>query len=219
MLKNVPSRKLQIHVYRMAIADRIDRLLKDQQLDPQSVAEIKELLQSRGVEDSVDELCDAPFRPKTRLDKHNRRLDKHNKPYGEGRFSNGSFPVFYAALEAETADAEILYWFPKRFPGSDPIRVFYDRLKYDFNGNIKDLRTMQKKWPKLTHDSDYRFCNKLGAEAVKEKIDGFLTPSVRKKNGTNVPIFSRESIRDPRVITTVSLTRDPETKRVTVESL
>lgn len=210
MLKNVPSIKLQARVYRMATVDRIDRFLQHQQLDPQSIAETKEFLQSCGVEDSSDELCDAPFRPKT-------RLYKHNKPYGKSRFSDGSFPVLYGALETETTDAEILYWFPKRFPGSGPIRVYYDRLKYDFNGNIKDLRTMQKKWAKLTHDNDYRFCNKLGTEAIREKIDGFFTPSVRRKNGTNVPIFTRESIRDPRVIATVSLTRDPETGRAKIE--
>ena len=60
---------------------------------------------------------------------------------------------------------------------------------------------MQAEWPKLTHDHDYELCNRLGAEAVAMKpmkLDGLLAPSARKKDGTNVPVFTRKAIHNPR---------------------
>ena len=77
---------------------------------------------------------------------------------------------------------------------------------------------MQAAWPDLTHDDDYRFCNELGFEAVNLRFDAFLAPSVRRENGTNVPIFVRESIHDPQVIALVSVTYDPHTKCVSINS-
>ena len=70
---------------------------------------------------------------------------------------------------------------------------------------------MRAKWPRLTHDSDYRFCNELGAEAVKSDLDGLLAPSARKAAGTNLPVFRRRAIDRPVVQARVAVTLDPST--------
>ena len=46
---------------------------------------------------------------------------------------------------------------------------------------------MRAKWPQLTHDSDYRFCNALGAEAVESDLDGLLAPKGHWNESTGVP--------------------------------
>ena len=70
---------------------------------------------------------------------------------------------------------------------------------------------MRAKWPQLTHDSDYRFCNALGTEAVESDLDGLLAPSARKDTGTNLPVFQRRAIDSPVVQACVAVTLDPST--------
>ena len=69
----------------------------------------------------------------------------------------------------------------------------------------------------MVADSDYTFCNLLGAEAKSLEIDGLVTPSARNK-GTNLPVFKRGSISDPSVEAIVALTYDPDTGDVAVDT-
>ena len=71
-------------------------------------------------------------------------------------------------------------------------------------------------WPDLTHDSEYGFCNGLGAEAVATGLDGLLTPSARRPNGTNLPVFKRPAVSNPLVHALVSMTLEPSSGEVTV---
>ena len=207
MLESIPTATLRLRVFRLANQGLVSEFLQEQGLDERSIDEIKVLLQSRGIDDSLEELCEAPFRPKTRLKKAGYAT----------RFSDGSFPVFYTSLESETAESEIQHWFPKIV--GRPIRrrtVYYSRFACDFNGTAKDLRSQKSKWPMLTHDSDYLFCNSLGAEAVKLRLDGILTPSARRRMGTNLPVFARRSISNPGECVLVAVTYDPSTGKVSL---
>lgn len=209
MLEGIPSDRRTFHVFRLDFAGKISRLPEAHDFDAMNVQELRELLRPFTTDDRILELCDAPFKPKP----------KRHGLYGNGRFSNGSFPVFYSSLEPETAEAEIQHWLPARLGNPKRSRtVHYGRIRCSFKGVLKDLKFMQDRWPELTHDSDYGFCNKLGAEAVNRKLDAFLTPSARRENGTNVPIFTRESISDPRLIGCISMTYDPISGCVTIDS-
>lgn len=75
---------------------------------------------------------------------------------------------------------------------------------------------MHKDWPDLTHDSDYSFCNGLGSEVVASDLDGLLTPSARRPNGTNLPVFRRQAISNPEVHAVVAMTLDPSSGEVTL---
>lgn len=75
---------------------------------------------------------------------------------------------------------------------------------------------MHEDWPALTHDSDYGFCNDLGAEAVAARLDGLLTPSARRPNGTNLPVFRRRAVSNPVVQALVAMTLVPSSGKVTV---
>jgi len=73
---------------------------------------------------------------------------------------------------------------------------------------------MHTAWPGLTHDSDYSFCNDLGAESVASDLDGLLTPSARRPDGTNLPVFKRHAVSNPVVHALVAMTLDPSSGEV-----
>lgn len=68
------------------------------------------------------------------------------------------------------------------------------------------------------HDSDYAFCNQLGAEALKGGVDGLVVPSARHE-GTNMPIFLRQAISSPQLEPIAELTYSPDTGEVTIDYL
>lgn len=199
MLEEVPTRKIRKTVVRFQSRQTDDHFLGDQGLNREQITEMKEFLESRGMSDSLEELIEAPFKPKRRLWKSG---------YPTSRFSDGSFPVAYFSLEPETANAEIRYWLCAKFAGepSGGRTAWYSRFTCDFRGDAKDLRPMQAVWPDLTHGSDYTFCNALGTEAVSADLDGLLAPSVRKSGGTNVPVFARQALSNPREHSLVGVT-------------
>ena len=75
---------------------------------------------------------------------------------------------------------------------------------------------MSEKWPDLTHDTDYEFCNQLGSEAVEKGLDGLLVQSVRWEGGTNLPTFERGAVKNPVAEALVAITYNPETGEVSL---
>ena len=200
MLAALPPEICSHRVFRLAYRQSINDFLHERGFDAKDIGEIAALLQSAGIQDSLEALSDEPFRRK-----------------GVTRFSDGSFPVFYCSLEAATAEAETRHRLPQFIGQSDtPRTVWYSRFACDFNGTVKDLRCKQTDWLGLTHDSDYGFCNQLGKEAVAEELDGLLTPSARRNGGTNLPVFRRRAIGNPGDLSTVAATYDPATGAVTL---
>ena len=162
------------------------------------------MLAEAGYSLDLNELLDAPFRPKRRL----RR---------QTRFSDGSFPVFYSSLDAQTADAEVRYWF-LLFRGEPKYRrtAYYRRFSCAFDGVEKDLRPKLADWPGLIHASNYAFCNQLGVEARQSGIDALVAPSARRPDGANLPVLVRHAICDPELGDLVSLTFDPDSREVSI---
>lgn len=206
-LERIDKRHVRAKVYRLTSYKKDERFLSEQGYDARDMKEIVDLVSSHAQSGFARKLCDLPFE---------RRIRRRRRP--PGRFSDGSFPVFYSALEAKTADKEKLYWFSKGAAGSpkDSRTAYYFRFSCSFSGNAKDLRPMHKCWPQLTSD-DYQFCQKLGMEAAKvENLDGLLTPSAREIGGTNVPIFKRHAIGDPFVEARVAITLNASTGMVSI---
>ena len=196
-LDAVPTRQSKYRVFRLAsIADPVESLNK-LGLDAQSDREMRELLQLTDYWQSPEELFLTPFRQRRR------------RPWAT-RFSDGSFPVLYCSLEPDTARAEVQYWFSK-FSGRPRRRrsAYYQQISCSFEGATKDLRLKLPAWPDLTHPDDYTFCNRLGAEAVQLELDGLLTPSARRINGVNLPIFRSQAIAEVTAHALVTIALDP----------
>ena len=203
MLEGVQSQRTRCRVFRFAAIPEMDEFLAELDLDAQSNDELRDLLAGRGHMTNMDELCEGPFRPKRKF--RNRT-----------RFSDGSFPVFYSSLEPSTAEAEVRHWFPQ-YGGQPqyPRTAYFQRFSCTFDGIEKDLRAKIDEWPDLIHDSDYTFCNQLGAEAKSLRIDGLATWSARHE-GTNVPIFERPAIGNPNLEGLIALTYYPDSGEVVV---
>ena len=208
LLDEIPTVGNHRRIYRLANLLRDDQFLAELELDSLGEQELKELLVVAGYETSPEELCDAPFRSKRRLKR-------------KTRYSDGSYLVFYSALDPTTAEVEVAYWFRKSFAGRPQGQrsAYYQCFTCLFEGKEKDLRGKQSEWPDLVHDSDYTFCNRIGAEAVRLELDGLVVPSARQENGSNLPVFKRSAIRDPEAQSLVKITLDPQASEIATASV
>lgn len=117
----------------------------------------------------------------------------------ESRFSDGTFGVWYGALEEQTSIQEALfrsYNFSKEDFEKENFPIVVERKM--FSASIRtnaciDLRGM-KQDTKLTSEN-YAFCQDLGRKAVKESTGMYLTPSARKEGGTCTPVFDSKCIQ------------------------
>ena len=109
-------------------------------------------------------------------------------------------------MEAATAEAEMAFWFRKGFVGTPTSTrtAYYQGFRCTFDGIEKDVRPKVREWPDLVHDSDYSFCNQLGAEAMASGIDGLVVPSARH-DGANMPVFVRAALSDPELDDVVAM--------------
>lgn len=208
MLEDIPGERSRRVVFRLSrVSARDEQFLAELDLDAEAREELLDLLSGRIPLNPIDELLDGPFRPRAKL---------HRKT----RFSDGSFPVFYSALAAETANAEMAYWFQKDYAGKPPGNrtAYYQGFHCTFEGLEKDLRSKMLDWPDLVHDSDYSFCNRLGAEAAEQGVDGLVVPSARHE-GANLPVFARQALNGPELDGTVAITYNPDTGETFIDRL
>ena len=203
MLEALPTQTERTDLIRLASFSNFSEFLLQQGLDEEGIGEAVRFLDSRGIATQSEDLVDRAFKPKSRLAKFGHAT----------RFSDGSFPVLYGSMEASTAEAEVKHWFSKQVSGK-PARArkaWYMRFTYRFNGSLKDLRPKQTEWPDLMHDTNYEFCNQLGAEAMAMGLDGLLAPSARNANGTNLPAFARQAVSNFREGEFIAITHYPKT--------
>ena len=205
VLESITPRTERTELIRLASLPKSSEFFQAQGLDERGIDEALQFLEARGITTQPEALVDKAFKPKARLAKTRYAT----------RFSDGSFPVLYGAMEAPTAEAEVKQWFSKQVSGkpTHARTAWYLRFMYHFNGNLKDLRPKQaeREWRALTHDNNYRFCNNLGVEAVAAGLDGLLAPSVRNAGGTNLPAFARRAVSNFLKGGFVSITYNPQT--------
>lgn len=207
MLEKLRIQKGHAKVFRLGQFSQVNDHLDSLQLDAQSRNELDELAKASRSKGGLKHLVDASFRRKRKFKR-------------QTRFSNGSFPVFYSSLESATAKAEISHWIPE-FLGKPktPRKARFILFSCLFEGRRIDLRSKTAKWPDLIHESDYSFCNRTGAEAVRMKLDGLVTFSARRPNGVNLPVFSRNALSNPEFLTLVEFNYDPGTSKVSISHI
>src|SRR5262249_55477674 len=114
----------------------------------------------------------------------------HLNPRGS-RFSDGTWGVYYAAHELETAVAETSYH-PARFMAStreNPMNLEMRVLAADLKADLHDIRG-PKTVPRAVYDSDhYSRSQELARRLRKENSWGIVYRSVRRTEGENVAVF------------------------------
>lgn len=177
-------------------------------MDPDNAEEMFVFLHDRNKTDSLESLLDKPFESKSQLTPE------------PTRFSDGAIRVFYSALEPETAEAEVITGYAKYALNNagEERTAYYRRFACNFQGDVKDLRPHLAAMPCLIQDeiAGYPNCNRIGTEAVSEGLDGLLTPSARKHEGTCLPVFRREALSNPQSQDFVAFKFDPSSGKTSV---
>jgi len=114
----------------------------------------------------------------------------HLNPDGS-RFSDGSFGVFYAAREIETAIAETKHHRALFMRATNQGRMELDMRVYvvDLAARLHDLRGMQADHPLVYHDNDYAAGQQLASRLRKKGSNGIAYDSLRREGGACVAVF------------------------------
>lgn len=119
----------------------------------------------------------------------------HLNPEGS-RFSDGSYGVYYAARELDTAIAEVAYH-RARFlartreaPGEVDMRSYLAKI----DARLVDVRRWSKRRPDLMNPDRYGEAQRFGAARRAEGAAGIVFDSVRRAGGQCVALFSPKAV-------------------------
>lgn len=152
--------------------------------------------------DDPNRFLNGPFAPKP------------NYTPRKSRYTDGTLPVFYSALERNTTRAEMLHHNRLRLLGVTSVpgmSVFMREVECKFDGQVKDLRPEVQNISHLVSeeaDGAYDTCNAIAAEARAEGLYGLLAPSARQPDGSCLPVFTRVALSDPVLGAWVTFTHD-----------
>lgn len=114
----------------------------------------------------------------------------HLNPNGS-RFSDGSYGVYYAAREQETAIYETVYHAERFLRDSREAPIEQDMRVYiaPIEGDFHDLRGEDPQTSSLYHKSNYGHAQALGARLRAARSWGVVYHSVRHSGGECVAVF------------------------------
>ncbi|MEX0808998.1 MAG: RES family NAD+ phosphorylase [Dongiaceae bacterium] len=114
----------------------------------------------------------------------------HPNPEGS-RFSDGSYGVYYAAHDIDTAIAETRYHRERFMRATREARMELDMRVYvaDLGGKLHDLRGRQSDYPQVYDPDDYSAGRALGMRLHKTGSRGIAYDSVRHDGGLCAAVF------------------------------
>jgi len=114
----------------------------------------------------------------------------HLNPEGS-RFSDGSFGVFYAANDLDTAIAETRYHRELFMRATNQSHMELDLRVYlvDLTAALHDLRGRKAEFPLVYHNDNYAAGPHLAATLRKDGSNGMAYDSVRRQGGACVAVF------------------------------
>lgn len=120
----------------------------------------------------------------------------HLNPLGS-RFSDGSYGVFYAAHEKETAIAETRHHTARFLSATNeaPLRVQMRLYAVDVVGEVADLRKAARKQPGIVAADSYTEAQAVGRQLRDKGIAGLVYLSVRRAGGECVAAFKATLLR------------------------
>ena len=114
----------------------------------------------------------------------------HLNPNGS-RFSDGTYGVFYAANDLDTAVAETKYHRERFMTATAQAHMELDMRVYlvDLDGYLHDLRGMTAAQPLVYHNEDYAAGQHLARTLREAGSNGIAYDSVRRTEGECVAVF------------------------------
>lgn len=141
------------------------------------------------------------------------------EPFLLSRYGNGTFGVWYGALQLETSIHETVFHMMREEAKVEGLtgRLVRERAVYLVRARavLIDLVGKEKRYPDLVSD-DYSFTQQIAERLQKEGHPGLLAPSARCA-GTNLVAFTPNILNDPRVNCYLTYTYDYHAKTVEVE--
>jgi len=168
----------------------------------------------------VPDFLDAPFTP------FEEPLDGMGRYGSRTRFSDGTFPVFYASLAAETSQREVKHHCEQdaiKHPERRSIPKKFCVFGCSLNATVVDLRPMHEtdpEWATLTSiNTADAMCLAIGCEAAAANdFDALLAPSARHPSGTTTPTFKRPPLSNAVVERWVRFIFDPDSGKASEEA-
>lgn len=114
----------------------------------------------------------------------------HLNPEGS-RFTDGTYGVFYAAGDLDTAIAETKHHRDRFLHATAQARLELDMRVYtvDLAGDLHDLRGQKSAWPLVYRHDDYTAGQQLARTLRKKGSNGITYDSVRREKGQCAAIF------------------------------
>ena len=114
----------------------------------------------------------------------------HLNPAGS-RFTDGSFGVFYAAVDRDTAIAETKYHRERFLRATNQGRLEIDMRVYltDIDADLHDIRGKQAEHAPVYHNDDYTAGQQLARTLRAAASGGIVYSSVRRAGGACAAVF------------------------------
>jgi hypothetical protein len=114
----------------------------------------------------------------------------HLNPDGS-RFTDGTFGVFHAANDLETAIAETRYHRERFMLATAQAHMELDMRVYvvDLAGDLHDLRGQKTAYPLVYHNDNYAAAQHLAKSLRKDGSNGVAYDSLRRDGGECVAVF------------------------------
>lgn len=120
----------------------------------------------------------------------------HLNPDGS-RFSDGTWGVYYAGLNLETALSETKYHREKflRATHEDPLHLDMRVLTAQINGFLEDIVTKKSLYGDIYHPDDYGKSQKFARSLRDQGSNGIFYQSIRQDNGFCVAVFKPKVLK------------------------
>lgn len=146
------------------------------------------------------------------------------KPFMQTRYSDGTFPVWYASQTVETTIYETAYH-DLQFALADNSAshtetIIRKRHVFDVTCTaiLIDLTQKSQTHPNLVAEN-YHLTQQIGKTIQSEGLAGLRAPSARDQNGINFAIFKPTALTHPTLSAELCYTLHPKTKTVVVSGL
>ncbi|MCA8908001.1 MAG: RES family NAD+ phosphorylase [Rhodospirillaceae bacterium] len=168
--------------------------LFDRVTDPADLDEIIELesLTNPRLRDEVGEI--RLVAPQDRITGPNSSIIMaaftHRNPQGS-RFTDGSYGVFYAASDLQTAIAETKYHRERFLRATSEDHTEIDMRVYavDLDGQLHDLRGQKQSYPLVYQSDDYGASQGLAKTLRESGSNGIAYDSLRRDGGSCAAVF------------------------------
>ena len=199
------------------------------------LADINEAIYRNIIAVTFDEFDDLSPNPKARAYAHKLTSHENNhhaidfvfkqKSWGQTRYGNGTYPVWYGSLELNTSFYETFYHYYKTFieaPHGFSTRnhgLFITNrsvFTVSCHAALIDLRHHCAAHRELLNPNDYEFTQSIGLRIHKEGYPGLITKSVRFASGNSLAIFNKNVLSSPKPHGNFRYEYDPANQTVNV---